>query len=138
MLFFPSFFPPYSQSPAENANIKKECGVAGAKDCSPSTEEGADSKNNSCISKEESHWDSCDSDGPCADNAVEGEEECTGAKKSRVKLRQVESEADAAYPEPRLPYPCMSSLSSKEQKMYLDILMSKKTRVPPQVPTFSP
>lgn len=108
-----------------------------AKVCSPSTEEVAESKNNSYVSKEESHWDSCDSDDPCADDVVEDDEECKGAKKSKVKLGQVENEVDAAYPEPRLPYPCMSSLSSKEQKIYLDILMSKNNRDPPQVPTFS-
>lgn len=117
--------------------MKQKGGVRAAKSCSASTDEGADSKNNSCISKEESHWGSCDSDDLCADNAVEGEEECTGAKKSKVKLRQVENEVTVPYPEPRLPYPCMSSLSSKDQKMYLEILMSKKTKVPPQVPVFS-
>ncbi len=69
---------------------------------------------------------------------MQGAEKCKDTKKSRVKLEQVENEADAAYPEPRLPFPCMSSLSSKEQKTYLGFLMSKKTRDPPQVPSFSP
>ncbi|XP_076590064.1 little elongation complex subunit 2 isoform X1 [Chaetodon auriga] len=119
----------FLQSPVEKANIKQECDVGTEKaSCSLSTEEEAEFKDNSCISKEESRWDSCDSDDPCADNAVE---ECKGAKKSRVDLKQAENEADAAYPEPRLPFLCVSSLSSKEQKTYLDFLM-KKTREPPE------
>lgn len=128
-----------SPSPVENANIKRECDVGAAKaSCSPSTEEAAEFKDNSCISKKESCWDSCDSDDPCADDAAEGAEKCKDTEKSRVRLKQVENEADAAYPEPRLPFPCMSCLSSKEQKSYLGFLMSKKTRDPPQVPTFPP
>ncbi|MEQ2169961.1 hypothetical protein GOODEAATRI_030319 [Goodea atripinnis] len=41
-------------------------------------------------------------------------------------------EVDVAFPEPRLPYPCMSSLSSKDQKTYMGYLMSTKTRRPPK------
>ncbi|XP_044049038.1 little elongation complex subunit 2 isoform X2 [Siniperca chuatsi] len=123
----------FLQSPVVNANIKQECDVGASKaSCSRFTEEAAKFKDNSCISKEESCWDSCDSDDLCADNAVDGVEECKDTGKSRVKLKQVENEADAAYPEPRLPFPCMSSLSSKEQKTYLGILLSKKTRDAPQ------
>ncbi|KAM9351824.1 little elongation complex subunit 2 [Symphorus nematophorus] len=118
----------FLQSPAENADIKQECDVGAAKaSCSSSTEEAAEFKDNSCISKDESHWDSCESDDQCADNASEGAEECEDAKE--VKFKQIENETDAAYPEPRLPYPCMSSLGSKEHKTYLDVLMSKKTKV---------
>lgn len=113
------------------------CGAEAAKVCSPSKKEVPESKNNSCNNKEESHLDSCDGEGPFADNVVEDEEECKGARKSEVKLKQVENEVDAAYPEPRLPYPCVSSLSSIEQKIYVDNLMSKNNKVPPQVPTFS-
>ncbi len=118
--------------------MKQECDVGAAKaSCSPSTEEVAEFKNNSCISSKEYRRDSCDSDDPCADNAAEGAEECNSTKKSKVEPKHIESEMNAPYPEPRLPYPCMSSLSSKEQKIYLDCLMSKKTRVPPQVQSFS-
>ncbi|XP_041795073.1 little elongation complex subunit 2 [Chelmon rostratus] len=123
----------YLQSPVEKANIKQDCDVGALKaSCSSSTEEAVEFKDNSCISKEESRWDSCDSNDPCADNAVEGAEESKGAKKSRLQLKLVENEVDAAYPEPRLPFLCISSLSSKEQKTYLDILMSKKRRDAPE------
>ncbi|XP_071355055.1 little elongation complex subunit 2 isoform X2 [Trachinotus anak] len=119
----------FLQSPVENASIKRECDVGAAKaSCSPSTEDTAEFKDNSCISKEEA---CCDSDDPYAD-AADGEEECKGTTKSKVKLKQVENEARAAYPEPRLPFPCVSTLSSKDQKRYLEFLMNKKTRVPPQ------
>lgn len=48
-----------------------------------------------------------------------------------------QQEVEAAYPEPRLPYPCWSCLSSKEHKIYLDILQGKKPpRLIPQVLTF--
>uniref|UniRef100_UPI0037E79757 little elongation complex subunit 2 n=1 Tax=Semicossyphus pulcher TaxID=241346 RepID=UPI0037E79757 len=123
----------FLQSPVENATIKHEGDVSAAKaSCSTSTEEAAECKDNSYISKEDSCLDSCDGEDTCADNAVEGAEECKDMKKSKVKLKQAKKAADAAFPEPRLPYPCMSSLSSKEQKTYLDCLMSKKARDPPQ------
>ncbi|XP_051238057.1 little elongation complex subunit 2 isoform X2 [Dicentrarchus labrax] len=125
----------FLQSPVENSNIKQE-GDTGAvqASCSPSTstEEAAEFKDSSCINKEESRRDSCDSDDPCADNAAEGAQESKDTKNSRKKLKQVEKEADAPYPEPRLPFPCMSGLSSKEQKTYLDILRSKKKSSLPQ------
>lgn len=131
-MFSPSISSP-SSSPVEN--IKQGCDVGAAKaSCPPSTKETADFKDNSCISKDESCWDSCDSDDPSAGNAAGGAEECKSTKRSRVNLKQVDNMASAAYPEPRLPYPCMSSLSSKDQQTYLGILMSKKPRDPPQVP----
>lgn len=134
LLFFSSYL-----SPAENPNIiqERDAGDANASRF-PTTDEAAESKDASCISKEESCLDSYDSDGLFADSAAEGAEDCMDTKKTKVKLKQVKNEAGAAYPEPRLPFPCMSSLSSKEQKTYLGILMSKKKRDPPQVPALSP
>uniref|UniRef100_A0A8C2YWB1 Interactor of little elongation complex ELL subunit 2 n=2 Tax=Cyclopterus lumpus TaxID=8103 RepID=A0A8C2YWB1_CYCLU len=117
----------FLQSPVEYNN--QGCGSANTS-CSPSTKEAAAFKDNSCIRKDESCWDSCDSDD--ADNAAGGTEESMDTEKSRVKLKQVENETVAAYPEPRLPLPCTSNLSSKEQKTYLDILMNNKIRDPPQ------
>lgn len=138
MLYSPHSFS-YSRSPAENAKIKQGRDVGAAKaSCSPSTAEAREFKDNSCISSKGSQWDSCDSEDLCTDNPAEGSEECKGARKSGLKLKQDENEADAAYPEPRLPYPCLSTLSSKEQKMYLDILMSKNRNHPSQVQTFTP
>ncbi|KAM7396738.1 hypothetical protein PAMP_019755 [Pampus punctatissimus] len=118
-------------NPVENANIIQEHDAGAAKtSCFPTTEEAAEFKDDTCISKEESLGNSYDSDGLFADNATEGAEDSKDTKKT--KLKQIKNEAGATYPEPRLPFPCMSSLSSKEQKTYLGILMSKKTRNPPQ------
>ncbi|XP_023278403.1 little elongation complex subunit 2-like [Seriola lalandi dorsalis] len=123
----------FLQSPLENTNIKQGCDVGAAKaSCSPSTEDAAEFKDNSCISKEESFCDSSDSDDPYADSVADGEEECKDTRKSRVKLKQVENEPGPAFPEPRLPFPCMSTLSSKDQKTYLGFLMRKKSSDPPQ------
>lgn len=128
-----------SRSPVENTNTEQKCDAGAAEaSCSASTKEAAEFKDNSCISKEESRRDSCDSDDQCADNSGEGTEQCADAEESKEKPKPVEDEPDAAYPEPRLPYPCTSSMSKKEQNMYLDILMRKNTRDPPQVPAFSP
>ncbi|XP_029290395.1 LOW QUALITY PROTEIN: little elongation complex subunit 2 [Cottoperca gobio] len=115
----------FLQSPVEN--LKQDCGTAKAS-LPPSTKEAAAFKDNSCISKNGSCWDSCDGDDQCADGA----EECKETEKSRIKLKQVQTEAGAVCPEPRLPFPCLSSLSSKDQKTYLGILMSKKAGDPPQ------
>lgn len=124
----------FLQGPVENANIIQEHDAGAAKaSCFSTTEESAEFEDDSCIGKEESCWDSYDSDGLFADNVAEGAEDCKDTKKTKVELKQVKNEADAAYPEPRLPYPCMSCLSSKEQKMYLGILKSKTTREPPQI-----
>ncbi|XP_053175206.1 little elongation complex subunit 2 [Scomber japonicus] len=123
----------FLQSPVENASIIQDRDAGAAKaSCIPTTEEAAEFKDDSCISKEEPCWDSHDSDGLFSDNAAEGAEDCKDPKNTNVKLKQSKNEADAAYPEPRLPFPCMSSLSSQEQKMYLGILMSKKNRNPPE------
>ncbi|KAM7414587.1 hypothetical protein PAMA_019414 [Pampus argenteus] len=123
----------FLQSPVENANIIQEHDAGAAKtSCFPTTEEAAEFKDDTCISKEESLGNSYDSDGLFADSAAEGAEDSKDTKKTKVKQKQVKNEAGATCPEPRLPFPCMSSLSSKEQKTYLGILMSKKTRDPPQ------
>lgn len=125
MFFLQNFF--FFPSSVEN---KQECDVGAAKaSCSPSNEKAAEFKDNSCLSKGESFQNSCDGDDPYGDNALECAGECKDTEKSKVKL-------SIAYPEPRLPFPCMSSLSSKEQNTYLGFLMSKKNRDPPQVPAF--
>lgn len=62
--------------------------------------------------------------------AAEGSEH---AQKPEVALGQGEDDVDDTYPAPRLPYPCLSALSIKEHKIYLDILKSKKPIAPPQV-----
>lgn len=122
----------FLQGPVENAKTKQECDDGAAKaSCSPSTEEATEFKDNSCVSSQVSCWDSCDSEDSCADKADESTEDSEDTKKSEADLKQIKN--DAAFPEPRMPYPCVSNISSKQQEAYLGFLMSKKTRVPPQV-----
>nr|XP_020486926.1 little elongation complex subunit 2 isoform X1 [Labrus bergylta] len=94
------------QSPVENSNIKHEGDANAARASFFSTkEEVADNSN---ISQEESCLYSDDGE----DNE--------------------KKEADDAFPDPRLPYPCLSSLSSNMHRAYLDCLIKKKTRDTPQ------
>ncbi|XP_028286759.1 little elongation complex subunit 2 [Parambassis ranga] len=100
----------FLQSPAENANIKQECDKEAVK-----------------ASKDD------DSDDACADNVAESTEDCKNTRKSsKRKQKQAGSNTDVPYPEPRLPVPCMSSLSSDEQRIYVSYLMNRNTREPPQ------
>ncbi|XP_012726922.2 little elongation complex subunit 2 [Fundulus heteroclitus] len=93
----------FLQSPAENADGKRG-------------------------GEEAAEGNSCSSDDP---SAGDGAEEPQKKKRGRPK-KKTETEVDVAFPEPRLPYPCMSSLSSKDQKTYVGYLMSTKTRNPPK------
>lgn len=123
----------FLQSSEESANTQLKCDVGAPKaSCSASTEEASELNNSSCISKEESIWEICASDGPHEDSAAEGVKNCKDRKKSKEKFNQLGDEVVAAYPEPRLPFPCMSSLSSKDQNTYLGFLMSKKNKSPPE------
>lgn len=81
--------------------------------------------------------DSCDTEDVGAESAVEAGEGSESAQKSEVTLGQCEDEVDDTYPTPRLPYPCLSGLSVKEHRIYLDILKSKKPIAPPQVHSLS-
>ncbi|XP_041853375.1 little elongation complex subunit 2 [Melanotaenia boesemani] len=123
----------FLQSPSQSDDIKQECDVGLTEaSSSMSKKDAADLKDNSCISSQVSCWESCDSDAPCGDNGAEGNEVSKHDRKSRAKQKQNETEAGDAYPEPRLPFPCVSSLTSKEQKTYVAYLMSKKGRSPAQ------
>lgn len=103
-----------SPSPAENANIKQECDNEAVK-----------------ASKGD------DSDAACADNVAESTEDYKDTRKSNnKKQKQARSKTNVPYPEPRLPVPCMSSLTSDEQKRYVSYLMNRNTREPPQVAAF--
>lgn len=127
-------FSSYS-SPVGNANIIQDHEAGAAKAyCFPTTEESEEFIDDSCITNKDSCWDSPDSDGLFSANASDDVEDCKDPKKTKVTQKQSKNEADTAYPEPRLPFPFMSSLSSREQKMYLSILMNKKTRNLPEVP----
>ncbi|KAI9529775.1 hypothetical protein NQZ68_008014 [Dissostichus eleginoides] len=114
------------QSPVQNIKASK------ASSSSSSTKDAAAFKDNSCISKNESCSESGDTDDPFTDNDGQGAAECRDTEKSGVKLKQIENEAGAVYPEPRLPYPCPSSLSINNQKTYLGFLTSKKACDPPK------
>lgn len=125
-----------SSSPVENAKAKQEWVDGAAKvSRSPSTNEAAEFKDNSCISSQASCWDSCDSEDLSADKAVERTGDFEDTKKSGAEQKQIKK--DAPFPEPRLPYPCLSNISSKQQETFLGFLMNKKTKDPPEVSAFA-
>ncbi|XP_029910090.1 little elongation complex subunit 2 isoform X2 [Myripristis murdjan] len=122
-----------NRSPTVNVDVKQQFLAGDANSPRPSAVGAEPVKDSSCIKEEESTWDSCDSGEPSdADDTVETAEDCKDTKKSEVKPKAAKNELDDAYPEPRLPFPCVSSLSSREQKTYLGILTSKKPRNPPE------
>lgn len=120
-----------SFSPVENANIKYEVDVSAEKPVSSSTKEEA--ADNGAISQEE--LGSSVGEDMCVDNDAESTKESKKMNKSGATLKQAESEVDAAFPDPRLPYPQLSSLSSSQQRAYLNCLMNVK--IAPQVTTFT-
>uniref|UniRef100_A0A1A7YVN7 NMDA receptor regulated 2 n=1 Tax=Iconisemion striatum TaxID=60296 RepID=A0A1A7YVN7_9TELE len=118
------------QSPAENANIKQEHDGAAEAPSSRNIKGAAQLKDGRCISSQASCWESYDSDDPSADNDPGRAEDSKSGRKSNVKA--AETEVDVAYPDPRLPFSCVSSLTSKEQKTHVGYLLSKKSRNPSQ------
>ncbi|XP_034032372.1 little elongation complex subunit 2 isoform X2 [Thalassophryne amazonica] len=122
----------FLQSPTENADMKQEHETEALKAaCLQSTDGATEYKDEGCISKEESCWDSYDSDDLRTDSGAERIEDFKD-KKSKGKQKRVPNEPDIVYPEPRVPFPCMSTLTCRDQKTYLDILLSKNRRDPPQ------
>ncbi|KAM3608514.1 uncharacterized protein V6R79_000383 [Siganus canaliculatus] len=117
----------FLQSPPENAGLKEDRDVGTANALNSPSAEATELKDNSCISKESSNCENCDSDDQHADTSVDRDKGCTATRKFKGK-RQV----DLFYPEPRLPFPCTSSLSVNDQKTYVDILSSKKKQSVPQ------
>ncbi|XP_017261743.1 little elongation complex subunit 2 isoform X2 [Kryptolebias marmoratus] len=120
----------FLQSPAESVDIKQDCDGAAEAAGSPNIKGAAKLKGNSCISggSQVSCWESCDSDAPSSDG--EGTEDRKGGGKSK-KMR-TDTAVDVPYPEPRLPFPCMSSLTGREQKTHVGYLTSKRARSPLQ------
>ncbi|KAM9854447.1 little elongation complex subunit 2 isoform 2-T3 [Aulostomus maculatus] len=112
----------FLQRPEENVKMECETGAAKAS-LSLTTQEAAASKDDSCIMKEESRWDSCGSDDA---------EVCKDTLKSHSKPNQGTNETDISYPQPRLPFPCMSNLSDNEQKIYMNFLLRVCKKEPPQ------
>ncbi|XP_061630410.1 little elongation complex subunit 2 isoform X2 [Phyllopteryx taeniolatus] len=116
------------QSPPENGSTKPVCAAQSGQ--KSTTKEFKDS---SSISKDDSCWDTMDTDTSFTDNLMDAPECSKNTTKAYVgKGKQVKKEADDVFPQPRLPFPCMSSLSIKEQRAYLGCLCSKKLRDPPQ------
>ncbi|KAM9375563.1 little elongation complex subunit 2 isoform 2-T2 [Pholidichthys leucotaenia] len=103
------------QSPLEDARTKETCDVGGS-----SLEEAVD---HGCTSTQEPRLDSCDDDGNQASSA-EGAKACEDTQRSGTECKPVEAETSVTYPEPRLPFPCTSNLSAKQQKTYVDFLLS--------------
>ncbi|XP_068616035.1 little elongation complex subunit 2-like [Brachionichthys hirsutus] len=121
----------FLQSPVENARINQKGDVGVAKpSSSATTEKSVKFKDDNC--KDVPHWGSCATEDLCADNPGQSTEECQDDNKAAVNLKQSENDADAPFPPPRLPYPRLSWLSTKEHLTYLNILMSKKAVLPPQ------
>ncbi|XP_028305476.1 little elongation complex subunit 2 isoform X2 [Gouania willdenowi] len=116
----------FLQSPTENANMKPQCDVGAAKASRSPRREAVGLKDKSCISSQESHGDSCDADEGAA---IVFEE----TKNSGGKPTQIQTKDNSVFPEPRLPYPYISCLSSKEQMEYLGYLIGRKNRNCPQV-----
>ncbi|XP_072241970.1 little elongation complex subunit 2 isoform X2 [Leuresthes tenuis] len=123
----------FLQSPVDNDSIKQKCGVRAAETLgSSSKKDAAELKDRGCISSQVSCWESCDSEDQCEDEGAGGTEDSKDGTQSRVTHEQNEAEAGDVYPEPRLPFPCVSSLSSKDQNTYVRYLMNKKSKSPPQ------
>lgn len=121
-----------SQSPEETESVQQDRGAAAKKAHCSVTEDISVSKIKSSVSKE-SHADGGDSEDLSAESTLAPGEGSKSAQKSEGILSQCEDEVDDTYPTPRLPYPCLSGLSFKEHRMYLDILKNKKPVAPPQV-----
>nr|XP_057931445.1 little elongation complex subunit 2 isoform X2 [Doryrhamphus excisus] len=117
------------QSPAENANLKRKCDAETGQNST--TTEVAEFKDNTSINKDDSCCDSMDIDSSFADCAVDAAKGRKETMKANVSPKKQKTEGDDAYPQPRLPFPCMSSFSSKEQRIYLSFLTNKKCKDPP-------
>ena len=76
-------------------------------------------------------WRNCDSDDHMSKSTENPHDNKNTKKKGKKVKNNVVEKVD--FPEPRLPYPCMSSLTIQEQKTYLYIMNSKKPREPPPV-----
>ncbi|XP_051916391.1 little elongation complex subunit 2 isoform X1 [Hippocampus zosterae] len=101
------------QSPADTGRTQLKCGAqSGQKSTTKEVAQLHDGKDDSVC-------DTVD-----VDTAVEAPEGCQNPPKAYV--------ADDGFPQPRLPFPCVSGLASNEQRAYLNFLCSKKLRVPPQ------
>ena len=74
----------------------------------------------------------CDSDDHRSKN-TENPNDNKQAKKQKSKKVKDNVVEKVDFPEPRLPYPCISSLTIQDQKKYLYIMNSKKPREPPPV-----
>ncbi|CAL8355966.1 unnamed protein product [Lota lota] len=125
-----------SQSPVENGNAVTPCDGEDAEiHCSQPTEDSVELTINCNANEEEEEeedgvWSNCDSE----DHMSKSTENPNDNKKTKKKGKKVKDNVveKIVFPEPRLPYPCMSSLTIQDQKTYLYIMNSKKPREPPR------
>ncbi|XP_008410495.1 little elongation complex subunit 2 isoform X2 [Poecilia reticulata] len=110
----------FLQSAAENTDVNQECEESAEDRSGPSRKNAAKLKGSQA-----STWESCDSDGSDSEKPKK-------SKRERTSCNRTETEMDVAYPEPRLPYSCLSSLSTKDQKIYVGYLMNTKSRSLPK------
>uniref|UniRef100_A0A3P8URZ7 Interactor of little elongation complex ELL subunit 2 n=1 Tax=Cynoglossus semilaevis TaxID=244447 RepID=A0A3P8URZ7_CYNSE len=111
----------FLQCPADNASAE-----TAKTSCSQSHEDAAHVKDNSGLS-----LDCFDSDDPDSNNEAEVAETCQNKTKKKKKKKKAKADK-VVFPDPRLPFPCPSTLSSKEQNLYLGFLMNKKPRDLPE------
>uniref|UniRef100_A0A3B5MYB9 Interactor of little elongator complex ELL subunit 2 n=1 Tax=Xiphophorus couchianus TaxID=32473 RepID=A0A3B5MYB9_9TELE len=114
-------FPCVNKVYEENTDVNQEYEESAEDHSAPSQTNPAKLKGSQAFG-----WESCDSDGTDS-------EEPKKSKRERTSCKKTETEIDVAYPEPRLPYPCLSSLSTKDQKTYVGYLMNMKSRTLPKV-----
>ncbi|XP_067090845.1 little elongation complex subunit 2 isoform X3 [Osmerus mordax] len=105
-----------SQSPTVNTEVKRVTKNITRKPDIPPPKEGEKSNNSN--------------DGSACWESQDSEDDHKDIKTTMNKKSQ--GQATSAYPEPRVPFPCVSSLTCKEQMLYLQALTSKSCREPPQ------
>ncbi|XP_055011544.1 little elongation complex subunit 2 isoform X2 [Boleophthalmus pectinirostris] len=104
----------FLQSSDNNSPAKESSSVH--TQSTPAEEHG---QNNSV--REESSWNSCDSE----DSTMETEDSKTVTEPDKTNQK-----GKVPFPEPRVPYPCLSALSKTEQRKCLNFLFSRKKEVP--------
>ncbi|XP_053741718.1 little elongation complex subunit 2 isoform X1 [Synchiropus splendidus] len=110
------------QSPEKSPNTEsKGDGLCKKKKKKKKKKKMKDVPNTDGTLNEESLVGSHDGDeGPSSDTAAD------------VAVKVKEEAALSPFPEPRVPYPCFSILTSKDQRAYLQFLLSNKSKIPPQ------
>ncbi|CAL8373857.1 unnamed protein product [Arctogadus glacialis] len=122
-----------SQSPLDNGDAVAPCDGGDAEiHRSQPTEDPVKLTNsrNTNEGDEDGGLSNCDSDDHRS-KSTENPNDNKQAKKKKGKKVKDNVVVKVDFPEPRLPYPCISSLTVQDQKKYLYIMNSKKPREPP-------